>query len=104
MMSGSVGLFLLSAMVCAAAAKPVDMGGRTCTDFGCHADLQVKAVVHDPVAKGMCHPCHMPSRPDVHEFQAGYSRETLCVACHITIRIKATSTCCCGPTRRRTCA
>jgi predicted CXXCH cytochrome family protein len=83
MMSSSIGLFLLSAMVCAAVPAPVDMGGRTCTDFGCHADLQVKAVVHDPVAKGMCNPCHMQSRPDVHEFQAGYNRETLCVACHI---------------------
>jgi len=83
MMTGSIGLFLLSTMMSAAAPTPAQMAGKTCTDFGCHADVQVKATVHDPVAKGMCNPCHNQPRAGVHEFQPGYPKETLCLSCHI---------------------
>ena len=81
-MIAPLGVLLLSASVWAA-PSPAEMEGKTCTEFGCHADLQVKAVIHDPVAKGMCNPCHTQSRPGVHEFQPGYPKETLCLACHI---------------------
>jgi predicted CXXCH cytochrome family protein len=82
-MIGSVGLFLLSAVVSAAVPSPAQMEGKTCTDFGCHADLQVKAVVHEPVARGMCSPCHVQSQPNTHEFHLSFAKETLCQACHI---------------------
>ncbi|RPJ34503.1 MAG: cytochrome C [Planctomycetaceae bacterium] len=81
-MIGPVGLLLLSVSVWAA-PSPAEMEGKTCTDFGCHADLQIKATIHDPVAKGMCNPCHTQARPGAHEFQPGYPKETLCLACHI---------------------
>ncbi len=82
-MIGSVGILVLSAVVSAAVPSPAQMEGKTCTDFGCHADLQVKAVVHEPVARGMCHPCHAQARANTHEFQPSYAKEALCQACHI---------------------
>jgi predicted CXXCH cytochrome family protein len=82
-MMGSVGLFLLSAAMCAAAPSPAEMEGKTCIEFGCHADVQVQAFVHDPVAKGMCNPCHVQSQVNTHEFRLSFAKEQLCRACHI---------------------
>jgi predicted CXXCH cytochrome family protein len=82
-MTGSVGLFLLSMILGAAVPSPTEMEGKACTDSGCHADVQGKTVIHDPVAKGMCNPCHSQPRPNTHEFQLSYTKETMCMACHI---------------------
>lgn len=83
LMIGSGGLFLLLAVMSAAVPAPAQMEGKTCTAFGCHADLRVKAVVHEPVARGMCNPCHVQSQPNTHEFHLSFPKETLCQACHI---------------------
>jgi predicted CXXCH cytochrome family protein len=82
-MIGSVGLFVLATTLSAAVPSAADMEGKACTDFGCHADLQTQAVVHSPVAKGMCTPCHTQPQPETHEFHLSRPKETLCVACHI---------------------
>jgi predicted CXXCH cytochrome family protein len=86
-MIGSVGLLVFSTVFGAAVPAPAEMAGRTCTDFGCHASLQEKAVVHGPVAKGMCTSCHAQARPETHEFRLSFPKDTLCQACHIlTVR------------------
>jgi predicted CXXCH cytochrome family protein len=87
LMTGTVGLFVLAAVTCAVVPSAADMEGKTCIDFGCHADLQTKAFVHGPVAKGMCSPCHTQVQPNAHEFRPTYTQETLCLACH-TLTLK----------------
>lgn len=80
-----VSLFVLSQATQAQSRTAIDMQNRTCTDYGCHADLQTKAILHSPVAKGLCHPCHPQPQSDVHSFATSDPQEAMCQACHTLI-------------------
>jgi predicted CXXCH cytochrome family protein len=80
-----LGLLVISSLASAESAPAVDMQGKTCIDYDCHADLQSKAFVHGPINEGNCSPCHIQLKSDLHQFELSHKTEELCQACHILL-------------------
>ncbi len=82
-MHNVVGIIAVLMFASAGNTAAIDIQNKTCVDFDCHANLQSKAFVHDPVGKDKCSPCHLQLKADVHEFQPAQKPEELCRLCHI---------------------
>ncbi len=82
-MCGVFGLLVISLFASAQSPSAIDMKGKTCIDYDCHAGLQSKAFVHGPINAGNCNPCHIQLKPELHQFQLSHKIEELCQVCHI---------------------
>ncbi len=82
-MQGVLGLLVISLLASADGSAVIDMEGKTCIDYDCHAALQSKAFVHGPLNKGSCSPCHVQLMPNLHHFELSRKKEELCQTCHI---------------------
>jgi predicted CXXCH cytochrome family protein len=77
-----LGILLISLFAYVENLSAIDMHNKTCIDYNCHADLQSKAILHGPVNKGNCNPCHIQIKADLHQFQLSQEVEKLCQVCH----------------------